>query len=653
MKLSVIIVNYNVEHFLEQCLSSVRKASQGIPTEVFVVDNNSVDGSVEMVKKKFPDVILIANKSNVGFAKANNQAIKQASGQYVLLLNPDTVVEDDTFVKVIRFMDEHPEAGGLGVKMLDGSGKFLPESKRGLPTPATAFYKIFGLSALFPRSKRFSKYHLGYLSEDEIHPVDVLAGAFMLVRKETLDKTGLLDEDFFMYGEDIDLSYRISLAGYTNYYFPKTRIIHYKGESTKKSSVNYVMVFYRAMVIFARKHFTQKSAGLFTFFINIAIYFRAFLAILSRIFKRLSLPVVDAVIMTGGVFLVKNFWENQFIYPDGGHYPQNFVQFVIPVYLLLWLISLYFSGAWDKPIRIIKVLQGVLTGTVLILLFYALFPENLRFSRAQILVDTVWGLLMLPLVRYLFSLTGWESFQVGEKQNKRFLVIGDQQEANRVAVILNDSYLKPEFIGLINSYENKPKPDGFIGNLNQVQDIITIYRIDEVIFCSKNVSHQSIIDMMAEWKSEKIDYKIAPEDSLSIIGSKSIHTQGELYTVDINSIDKPVNRRNKALFDVTTALLFLTLYPLEIFVVKRPFSFLINIFAVLFRRKTWVSYSPAIKGLHHLPPLKSGVLCPEDGLKQKEPPDEMIEKINLLYARDYSLLKDVNIIFHGFTYLGK
>jgi hypothetical protein len=357
--------------------------------------------------------------------------------------------------------------------------------------------------------------------------------------------------------------------------------------------------------------------------------------------------------MTGGVFLVKNFWENQFIYPDGGHYPQNFVQFVIPVYLLLWLISLYFSGAWDKPIRIIKVLQGVLTGTVLILLFYALFPENLRFSRAQILVDTVWGLLMLPLVRYLFSLTGWESFQVGEKQNKRFLVIGDQQEANRVAVILNDSYLKPEFIGLINSYENKPKPDGFIGNLNQVQDIITIYRIDEVIFCSKNVSHQSIIDMMAEWKSEKIDYKIAPEDSLSIIGSKSIHTQGELYTVDINSIDKPVNRRNKALFDVSTALLFLTLFPLEIFVVKRPFSFLINIFAVLFRRKTWVSYSPAIKGLHHLPPLKSGVLCPEDGLKQKEPPDEMIEKINLLYARDYSLLKDVNIIFHGFTYLGK
>jgi len=217
MKLSVIIVNYNVEHFLEQCLLSVRKAMANVIGEVYVVDNNSVDGSMAMVKDKFPEVKLIENKKNTGFSFANNQAIQLAKGEYILLLNPDTVVEEDTFEKVIAFMDSHPDAGGLGVKMLDGKGNFLPESKRGLPTPSVAFYKIFGLSKLFPKSKTFGKYHLGFLDKDKTHEVDVLSGAFMLLRKTTLDKIGLLDETFFMYGEDIDLSYRIKLDDYKNY----------------------------------------------------------------------------------------------------------------------------------------------------------------------------------------------------------------------------------------------------------------------------------------------------------------------------------------------------------------------------------------------------------------------------------------------------
>jgi len=273
MKLSVIIVNYNVKYFLEQCLHSVIKATQNVSSEVFVVDNNSVDGSCAMVQEKFPQVKLIANKQNTGFSKANNQAIRISQGEYVLLLNPDTVVEEDTFSKVVDFMDSHADAGGLGVKMIDGKGVFLPESKRGLPTPIVAFYKIFGFSSLFPKSKIFSKYHLGYLNNDETNEIEVLAGAFMLMRKSTLDKVGLLDEDYFMYGEDIDLSYRITLGGYKNYYYPETTIIHYKGESTKKGSINYVKVFYNAMIIFASKHFSAGNARLFSFVINFAIYF--------------------------------------------------------------------------------------------------------------------------------------------------------------------------------------------------------------------------------------------------------------------------------------------------------------------------------------------------------------------------------------------
>ena len=213
MKLSVVIVNYNVKYFLEQCLHSVEAAVRDLDAEVFVVDNNSVDGSVEMVLEKFPHIKLIVNTVNTGFSVANNQAIRESSGEYILLLNPDTVVELDTFTRSVEFMDAHPDAGGLGIKMVDGSGKYLPESKRGLPTPAVAFYKIFGLSTLFPKSKVFGQYHLGYLDRDQTHVVDVLAGAYMMLRRETLEKTGLLDEQFFMYAEDSDRGLRITKAG--------------------------------------------------------------------------------------------------------------------------------------------------------------------------------------------------------------------------------------------------------------------------------------------------------------------------------------------------------------------------------------------------------------------------------------------------------
>jgi cellulose synthase/poly-beta-1,6-N-acetylglucosamine synthase-like glycosyltransferase len=238
-------------------------------------------------------------------------------------------------------MDHHPEAGGLGVKMIDGKGNFLPESKRGLPSPSVAFFKIFGLSALFPKSRLFGKYHLGFLDKNKTHQVDVLAGAFMLLRKATLDKIGLLDETFFMYGEDIDLSYRITRGGYKNYYFPEARIIHYKGESTSKSSINYVIVFYKAMIIFASKHFSQSNAKLFSFFISIAIYLRAGIAILNRFVKNITLPAIDAILFFTGMFLLKMYWESSVKELD---YPPEFMMVVVPIYIFIWLISIFLSG---------------------------------------------------------------------------------------------------------------------------------------------------------------------------------------------------------------------------------------------------------------------------------------------------------------------
>lgn len=281
MKLSVVVVNYNVKYFLELCLNSLYRAVGGFEMEVFVVDNASTDGSVEYLKERFPQVHFIANTDNVGFSKANNQAIRLSKGEYVLLLNPDVVIGENVLDGCVQFMDTHPLAGGIGVKMVNGTGTFLPESKRGFPTPITSFFYMSGISRLFPKSRFLGKYHLRYLNEDEIHQVDVLSGAFMMMRKSALDKCGLLDEDFFMYGEDIDLSYRLTEVGFNNYYLPLP-IIHYKGESTKKDSFRYVNVFYKAMIIFFRKHYASYQV-LFAFIIRMGIFCRALIALLRRI----------------------------------------------------------------------------------------------------------------------------------------------------------------------------------------------------------------------------------------------------------------------------------------------------------------------------------------------------------------------------------
>lgn len=280
MRLSIIIVSYNVRYFLEQCLCSVGRAVQAIgenEAEVIVVDNASKDGTINYLKNKFPSVIFISNKENLGFAKANNQALRQAKGAYVLFLNPDTILPEDIFSKTVSFLDANPKAGALGVRMVDGSGKFLKESKRGLPTAWASFCKMSGLTASFPDSKFFAKYYAGHLDEHKTQQVAVLSGAFMLARKSVLDQLNGFDEQFFMYAEDIDLSYRILKLGYHNYYFADTSIVHFKGESTKKDA-KYVELFYKAMHQFVRKHYRSGVGRLFSGVLNAGIRFRSGLA---------------------------------------------------------------------------------------------------------------------------------------------------------------------------------------------------------------------------------------------------------------------------------------------------------------------------------------------------------------------------------------
>jgi len=654
MKLSIVIVNYNVKYFLEQCLHSVQNACNGLETEIFVVDNDSVDGSVKMVKEKFPEVHLIENKENKGFSSANNQAIRRSKGEYVLLLNPDTIVEDDTLRKVVDFMDQHPDAGGLGVKMLDGKGKFLPESKRGLPFPSVAFFKMFGLSSLFPKSRLFSTYHLGYLDKDKTHTVDVLSGAFMLLRKKVLDKIGLLDEAFFMYGEDIDLSYRITKEGYKNYYYPETRIIHYKGESTKKGSLNYVFVFYNAMIVFARKHFSKENARAFSVMINIAIYFRAFISILTRFFNRIILPLLDALLIFAGVFVIKDYWERHFIFPDGGHYPYAFIHIVIPVYLSIWLLCIYLSGGYDKPIRLRRIVQGMVVGTLIILVFYSLLNEHYRFSRALIILGAIWGTLILLTERILLHYFNINGYKLNSEKNKRFIIIGEKEESERVADLLQQTGMNPSFTGLVSYQHHRNNSNGFIGHLGQIKEIINIHKINEVIFCAKDVPAQVIIDKMSELKNEQVDYKIAPPESLSIIGSNSINTSGDLYVIDINAIIKRSNRRNKRMLDFMVAFTLLAFYPFALFFVRNPAGLLRNIFSVLLAFKSWIGFTPHTEyEASRLPEIKPGVLNPLDAFRHKNVHEETTTRLDLLYARDYKLTNDLNIIIKGFRNLGR
>jgi len=651
-KLSVVIVNFNVRHFLEQCLQSVIRAGKDIPLEIFVVDNNSVDGSVARIKAAFPDVILIENHENLGFSKANNQAIRKASGEYILLLNPDTVVEEDTFAKVIRFMDEHPDSGALGVKMIDGKGHFLPESKRALPTPWVSFYKISGLSALFPKSEKFGRYHLGYLNPDQIHQVDVLPGAFMLLRQGTLKKTGLLDETFFMYGEDIDLSFRITQAGYHNYYFPETTIIHYKGESTKKGSINYVKVFYQAMIIFADKHFSKQNARWYSLVIRLAIYIRATLSLLSRFFNRAFLPVSDALLLFSGFVLLNPWWE-KLKFPQGGGHPPEFLRIFVPAYSLIWILSIFFSGGYDKPISIKKHLKGMAAGTILILAAYSLLPEQYRFSRALILLGATWGTTTTILFRLILHLIKFPGYRLSRRQKKRLVIVGSPDEAHRVKRLLKQSGHPLSIAGLVSHNPTNQLTEEYVGTVDQMHDIIAVNKADEIIFCGKDLSTGEIIRYMLAWSTLQVDYKIAPSEGEAILGSNSANRSGDLYQIPINSIGETRNRRVKRVADVTIAVMLLCTSPLLIWLfLPRPFHYLKNILLVLAGVKTWISFGQGIETPgYELPSVKPGILTPLGNPALLNLTADEWLAVNLDYARDYSFSKDIRILFRYFKSL--
>jgi len=547
-------------------------------------------------------------------------------------------------------MDSHADAGGLGIKMLDGQGNFLPESKRGLPTPAVAFYKIFGLAKLFPGSKKFGQYHLTYLDKNQNNKVDILSGAFMLMRKEALDKVGLLDETFFMYGEDIDLSYRITQGGYSNYYFAESSIIHYKGESTKKSSVNYVLVFYKAMAIFAKKHFDKSHARAFHFLIYIAIYLRAAAAIIGRFIKQLFFPAIDFILILLGLYFCKNLYEVNFkLYPN--FYSKEMLNLFFPLYTLIWMFFTYLSGGYDVPLKLTRIVRGVIAGSAFILILYSLLPEYYRFSRALILIGSAYTLLVYIVTRLIYHALKLKKFQLGVlKNNARIAIIGSEKEFNRVHEILKHTKIHAEFIGFVSSENNGVKNEFYIGHFHQINEVIDVHQVREIIFCARDISSQEIIDKMVTLVTKGIEFKIAPPESLSIIGSNSIDTAGDLYVIDINNVGRSENRRKKRLLDIIVSSGLLLFFWIFIWIQKNKSNFLLNCFKVLFGVYSWVGYGKSQR--KDLPSIRPSVLTPADELKEPLT-DERINKAFLNYSKDYRIENDLGIIYRQLRNLGK
>lgn len=645
MQLSVIIVNYNVKYFLEQCLYSVQKACSGIKAEIIVVDNNSTDGSRSYLEPEFPTVNFIWNRTNVGFAKANNQALSLAKGEYILFLNPDTLIPEDCFEKCINLLNSNIIIGALGIKMIDGAGNFLKESKRAFPSPLTSLFKLSGFARLFPRSKIFAKYHLGNLCENENHEVDVLAGAFMMIPQKVLIEIGNFDERFFMYGEDVDLSYRIQKAGYKNYYFAESTIIHFKGESTKRGSLNYVHLFYKAMNLFVKKHYSGSRAGIFIFLIQTGIIIRAIFSALAGLLKKTGLPLIDAGAIFSAFWVVKKLWSSYIL--QHVNYSPNVLIVAFPVFTIIFLFTAFYSGLYDKGYKKTQLIKSTVIAALCLLSGYALLPENMRFSRGILVFGIIVAFFTMNIIRQLFI--KWRLLEISTEEEmwRQTIVVSSKTDFDFISAILQKAGMEKRVLGMVNDYSTGGP--SMLGNTQQLPNLIKKYVIKEIIFCENGLSFKQIISIVTGL-TINVRNKFHASGSRSIVGSDYKNVVGDYVSLSKKyNISKPLNQRNKRLLDFSLALFFLLTFPIHLFTQKKPTGFYKNVFAVLFRNKTWIGYATTSDTL---PVILNGVITSTTlPVLLNELPVESLRKTDEWYASSYSLMLDLQKIKRGYKYL--
>lgn len=689
--LSVIIVNYNVKHLLGSCLNSVYTSLKNISAEIFVVDNNSSDGSVSMIKEQFPDVHLIENFENEGFAKANNKALKIAKGDFLLLLNPDTLVQENTFSECLDFLAKNPKTGGLGVRMIDGTGQFLPESKRGFPGIWTSFCKISGLYKWFPNSSFFNRYYLGHIPEFQTAKIEVLTGAFLMFPRKVMEEIGMLDERFFMYGEDVDFSYRINQAGYELYYLPTTTIVHYKGESTKKSSINYIRTFYGAMILFIDKHYRGNARKINLFLLRSAIYSRAFLAMLAIPIKKILPHLIFFVALYFSILAGKNFWA-EWYFGDIYYYPSTFEKINVPLYILIFWGGYLLFGTFERQPDAFAPLKGWWVGLLIGGVVYAFLDLEYRNSRAILLISSLLGLLISTAIFFFIRLNITGSVKSPVRTFHDFILIGSRDHEKKVLEILKTvhpgySYLgrvvadnelphdrkknkfldqheeflesnsesknpdfeidfKKESLSKISLYHlNKAYHEGtlekenanhIIGKLEDLLDLIQIYNVEEIIFCSGYISSKEIIKIMSK-VGPHLKYKILTPEGYNLLGSQSKNSTADLYTSEIQfKITTPAGKRQKMFFDYGLCFVVLIGFPIIILMKKRPLTLLKDSFLILGRKKTWIGYPNSEDLPASLPAVRI--------IKAQN--REAQSMIYFNYAKNYTWLVDLRHLFY-------
>jgi GT2 family glycosyltransferase len=659
--LSVIIVNYNVRAFLESALVSVRKAMNGISGEIIVVDNASDDGSVEMMQQKFPDVQLIANRKNLGFAAANNQAMRQSRGTYLLLLNPDTLVQEDTFRVMIDFLEHHPGVGMAGCKILNPDGTLQLACRRSFPTPWVAFTKVSGLSSLFPHSQLFGKYNLAYLSPDQSYEVDAISGSFMFLRKSVFDTVGGLDEQFFMYGEDLDWCYRIKNSGSKIYYVHSTQIIHYKGESARRSDIDEVKLFYQAMRVFVQKHLRRGIISDAILRVGIAI--REWIAFLGKIAKPLRAALLDGLLVNCSLLLGELMWFRTLL-----NYPDYALPVIFTVPALAIVASLYWLGAYTtRKLSSSRTMGAVIVGYIFISALTFFFKQY-GFSRMIVVISGIISVFLLPgwrlMVRAVFRSPGTRT---GSLFGRRTLIVGTEQSGQEVLRKLrarvSDGY---DVIGFIDNTRKRvgEKVSGveILGSIDNIGKVIQEQKASEVIFSTDMLSYTDILAVISKTGNRAVNFRLVPSGLEVIIGKTHIDELDDIPLVDIEyNINRPLNRFLKRLVDLTgSTVLLLTLYPL--IVIQRNSGNSVSRFGqrVLLLPQVFAGEMSLVGPAETMSPSQrngsvSSLYWGKPGLTglvhlnfRDDLTSEEIERYNVYYAKNQSLMLDIEILLKSF-----
>jgi len=647
--LSIIIVNYNVKEFLQNLLNSLIKATANISSEIIVVDNASDDGSVQVIKKRFPEIKLIANKKNVGFGSANNQALELSEGKFIVLINPDTLVKEDTFDKLLNFFNSTPKAGLAGCKVLNPDGTLQLACRRGFPKPWTSFTKVFGLSKLFPHSKLFARYNLTYLDENKTYEVDAISGAFMMMRREVFNEIGGFDTKFFMYGEDLDFCYRTQQAGYKVYYFSDTEIIHFKGESTKRSTIDETKLFYDAMHLFVKKHFS--SSFLVSSILQFAIIFRRIFAFINTFKFVMLAALLDFVFFIGAIILAEKIYKSD----HWLGFPNNVKPwiFILPAFLQVIISSL--AGAYKKNwLSILKSFISLIVGFV-ILSALTFFFKQYAFSRAVVVLTYLFLIVLYPLWRILYKLIILKNLG-GSSRASRTIIVGTGSKAIDLASKLkSDLNVLHNIIGLVGLDMQKvgEKINGYkiIGSIDNIKKLILNQKVNQVIFSAPDISFDKMFSVVSLCQGVNVDFLVSGSELDFLVG-KSIATNIDnvpLLKMYYN-ISSPTHKFLKRSLDISLSILILIfIYPFVYFFNKLKASrnnfreFVLTTPSVLIGQKSFVG--PKTSSYHndlYLGKLGlTGFWFTETVSKND---GNEINKLNIFYAKNQNLWLDLEII---------